>query len=47
MFSSEELAFLYQVLDQIQMRGLDQKTVIVQLMTKIAEKLKEEDDEEA
>ena len=50
MFTKEELSFLYRVLDQINLRGLDQKRMILVIMSKLTnyssevEQVEEEED---
>ncbi len=39
MFTKEELSFMFQMLDQVNIQGLQQKASVVQIMTKIAQEL--------
>ena len=41
MFTKEELAFLYKLLDQITVRGIAQKQTVLAIMAKITEQLGE------
>ena len=43
MFTKEELAFLYQLLDRVTVNGPAAKAMVVQIMVKIAQEAKEEE----
>ena len=41
-FTQEEINFMLQVLDQVQLRGIDAKKLIISIMEKLAGALEEE-----
>ena len=41
-FTKEELAFLAQVLDSVNVSGLEAKAMVVQILTKIAKELEKD-----
>lgn len=43
MLTREELTFLYQLLDQITVRGLPNKQVVLVIMAKLAQELEKEE----
>jgi len=42
-FTQEEIKFMLQVLDQVQLRGIDAKRMVLDIMEKLAAELEEED----
>ena len=43
-FTQEEISFMLQVLDQVQLRGIDAKRLILDIMEKLAAELEEEEE---
>ena len=42
-FTQEEINFMLQVLDQVQLRGIDAKRMVLDIMEKLAAELEEEE----